>query len=714
MATETMTAQELTDLRLGTLDTAVADWETMAKRLKTLSTGDGGGVNAKRLETEAKAADWQGLNATVTKEFVTKTAVEFQDVAGQATSVLGILRDAGAAFKKHKADLRTVIDDVAKQNIYINAKGGAVASVPSGAAAGTGDIHNPSDEELAVAERRVKRVLWEASETDRIAARALRALAKNKHDFTGDGPGGLKEADDRQGRADADYWAKKVKESDPSEWSDKEIERFNETLIDQRDNPGFSERFATTLGADGTMQFWRDIADPGQGKTPEGERAKILGQVQENLSMSLATASHVDSPAMDAWKKDVIASGAKQFGHEGIMVKPYGFQIMSNLMVKGKFDSGFLDDYGRAIRTFEQSKGSQFGPADVWGNPLIGAQLDYTGTGGTPGSDPMGGYLKAVSHNPDFATDLFLKELPDDNDDPNAPTRTMADYLLSEREFYDEDDPFGKGDGTMQSRDALGKALLAAGTGLNPDEPAVVTGYDRTPEQREVLDKSLEVLAGKKNDFPPELRDDMAALLGNHGDAVHQSASSLDSGRGPLDYKDLLEVSKQVSRDQDSYGTLMEGVNQAIIADIHAPHEGNPKEELLRAGQTVGFMESARYHALDTDKDDPSWPAKWAYHGAGGVANFIPVVGDAIQRGVDAGAYAWQVEEQGRIDEKLAIDKSENFQSRQAYLNALGEEWSRANPDHELSAKGDEYLRQMDISLAALNGNKSANGTVGS
>ncbi|CAM5231445.1 hypothetical protein SCALM49S_04999 [Streptomyces californicus] len=268
MATETMTAQELTDLRLGTLDTAVTDWETMSKRLKTLSTGEGGGVNAQRLRAEATAADWSGVNAGVTRDFVTKTAAEFQDVAGQATSVLGILRDAGAAFKRHKADLRTVIDDVAKRNIYINAKGGAVASVPSGAAAGSGDIPTPSDEELAVAESRVKRVLREASETDRIAARALRALARNKHDFTGDGPGGIKEADDRQGKADADYWARRVKESDPSEWSAEEIERFNETLISQRDNPGFSERFATTLGADGTLQFWRDIADPGQGKTP--------------------------------------------------------------------------------------------------------------------------------------------------------------------------------------------------------------------------------------------------------------------------------------------------------------------------------------------------------------------------------------------------------------------------------------------------------------
>lgn len=148
-------------------------------------------------------------------------------------------------------------------------------------------------------------------------------------------------------------------------------------------------------------------------------------------------------------------------------------QIMSNLMVKGTFDSGFPDDYGSAVRTFEQSKGSQFNPAPVWGNPLLAAQLDY---------------------------------------------------------------------------------------------------------------------------------------------------------------KNLLEVSKQVSRDQDSYGMLMEGVNQATIADNHAPHEGNPKEELLRAGQTVGFMESARYHALDTDKDDPSRPAQVSLPRRGGRGELRPRPGPAGHR----------------------------------------------------------------------------------
>ncbi|MFB8125303.1 hypothetical protein ACFVG1_21660 [Streptomyces bacillaris] len=711
MAGTTMTYEELTNLRLGTLDAAVTDWETMSKRLETLATGQGGGVNAKRLEREAKAADWKGVNATVTKSFVTKTAAEFQDVAAQTKSVLGILRDASAEFKRHKATLRTIIDDVGKQSIYINDRGKAVAAVPSGAAAGDAQIHNPTDAELAMAESRVRKVLREANETDRIAARALRALAKNRHDFSGDGPGGLKEADDRQGRADADYWLKKARETNPGEWSDKDVERFNETLKNQRDNAGFSERFATSLGAEGTLQFYRDLADPGQGRTPEGDRAKLLGQVQENLSMSLATASRLDSPAMDAWKRDVIAAGPKQFGHEGIMAKPYGFQIMSNLMVKGRFDSGFLDDYGTAVRTFETSKGRQFNPAAVWGNPGIAAQLDYSGKGGTPGSDPMTGYLKAVSHNPDYATEFFLKELPSDG--PYTPRKTMADYLFTEREFYDEDDPFGRGDGTMQSREALGKALLAAGSGVNPDEPHLVTSYDHTQEQRDVLDKSLKVLAGKGDDFPPELRDDMAALLGNHGDMVHRTTSSLDTAESPLDYRDVLEVSKQVSRSQGAYGILMEGVNQAIVSDINAPHKGDPKEELLRAGQTVGFMESVRYQALDTDKGDASWPAKWGYHVAGGAVNFVPVVGDALQRGVDAGAYAWQLEEQARIDEKLVVEKRDDFRVRQDYLKALGEEWSRVNPDHALSVEGDEYLRQSAIATAALNGNKSANGEAG-
>lgn len=51
--TDTLTVQELTDLRLGTLKTAVDDWKTMASRLERLATG-GGDVSASDLEKKAK------------------------------------------------------------------------------------------------------------------------------------------------------------------------------------------------------------------------------------------------------------------------------------------------------------------------------------------------------------------------------------------------------------------------------------------------------------------------------------------------------------------------------------------------------------------------------------------------------------------------------------------------------------------------------------
>ncbi|NEE29584.1 hypothetical protein G3M53_29555, partial [Streptomyces sp. SID7982] len=73
-----------------------------------------------------------------------------------------------------------------------------------------------------------------------------------------------------------------------------------------------------------------------------------------------------------------------------------------------------------------------------------------------------------------------------------------------------------------------------------------------------------------------------------------------------LNRDQLLEVSKQISRDQNAYGMLNEGINREIVRDIHEDNPKDPKETLLRAGNTVGFLEQARYQALETDKDDPS------------------------------------------------------------------------------------------------------------
>lgn len=209
------------------------------------------------------------------------------------------------------------------------------------------------------------------------------------------------------------------------------------------------------------------------------------------------------------------------------------------------------------------------------------------------------------------------------------------------------------------------------------------------------------------------MRDDMAKVLVNYGDETHNTMSSqADHPDDPrqLDRHQLLEVTKQISRDQDSYGLLNDGLNREIVHDINTDHPSDPKETLQRAGATVGFLEEARYQALDTDKEDPSWKAKWAYHGIGGAVNFIPVVGDAAQRGVDALTYQWQQDEQGRIDDENHQQNGKTFTNREGQLESLAKIWATANPGQ---TENNSYTLTNEINAAAFDGNARARGLAG-
>ncbi|WP_166027639.1 hypothetical protein [Streptomyces chilikensis] len=376
-----LTADVLNNLRLGTLKSAVDDWKTMLDRLQLLAAGGDGAVSSADLAARAEAADWKGVNATVSRAFVTKTAAQFEDAAAQAKSVLGILSDAHAQLGKYQEQLRTLIDELLSRKMRV-APSGTVSYVgPSSPVVDTGeDFAVPSREDIAAAQQRVDRILRDAAETDRIAARALRALAADNYDFTDAGAKSLAEADREQGAAEAEKWVKEIAAGNVGSWSEEKIARFNAMLEDQQDNPGFTEAFVTGLGAEGTLQFWRDLAAPSTG-SHDGDTAKIMAKVQDNLSLSLANATHVDSPAMDAWKKDLIAAGDKSFplntgpapmGMTTGGTGPTGFQIMSSLMHEGRFESKFLQDYGKALVTYERE--GVLDPDQMWTDTT---SLDY-------------------------------------------------------------------------------------------------------------------------------------------------------------------------------------------------------------------------------------------------------------------------------------------------------------------------------------------------
>ncbi|MEH0548219.1 hypothetical protein QA802_35715 [Streptomyces sp. B21-105] len=80
---------DLLALDLGRLGTAVTDWGTMAGRLADLQTDVRDGLLKK-----SEAARWQGVNATVTKNFVRSAAKEFADLQREAQSIHSVLADA--------------------------------------------------------------------------------------------------------------------------------------------------------------------------------------------------------------------------------------------------------------------------------------------------------------------------------------------------------------------------------------------------------------------------------------------------------------------------------------------------------------------------------------------------------------------------------------------------------------------------------------------
>ncbi|WP_327686606.1 hypothetical protein [Streptomyces sp. NBC_00467] len=723
-----VTFQDLKDLRLGKLQAAVTDWEQMVKKLALVADGGDGEANAADLDKKAKGANWKGQNATVTKEFVTVTAAEFDDVVTVARSVHTILSGAHTKLTKHKKDLADAVDRAARKNIYVSDKGVVNASVPSPQAAGDAKFPMPTQAEVDAVAQEITTILTAAGETDSTAAAALRFHAKDKHDF------------ESSGFTSFDSAQKTIKDSnelialgkkDPSELTNKELERFNALM---KEHPGeviFAERVATGLGPDGTLKFFAGAVDlenwehKGDANTRESREARmaLLGTLEKELGTTLATASRSGTDAMESWKDRVIALGGQDVGSDkgASQTRVYGFQAMSNLMRHGKYDGDFLNDYGNALVTFEKDNTGDVkdpGPGGKsrenvlpWDKLPSYAKVEqlHYGDNTDAGTDPMTGFMKALAHNPDAATDFFSSTDPQDN----------SQHVLKDRQPFNDvvPDSMGYGEsasdykGPKASYEATGDALVAAATGVDPDDTSA-RPVEHTEQHRQVLDNSLKYLSERGDDFPAEMRDDMAAVLTNHGDTVHHTASSLADDRNDpklLDRDQLLEVSKQVSRDQNAYGMLNEGLSREMVRDIHEDNPKDPKETLLRAGNSVGFLEEARYQALVTDKDDPTWDAKWMYHGFGSIVNFAPGVGDLAQRGIDAVAYEWQTQEQSRIDAIHQRDNKDVFTGREQQLQALADEWAKANPNHTNT----RYTLTEEINGAAYNGNDRAKGLAG-
>ncbi|MBC9719144.1 hypothetical protein H9Y04_42200 [Streptomyces sp. TRM66268-LWL] len=357
----------------------------------------------------------------------------------------------------------------------------------------------------------------------------------------------------------------------------------------------------------------------------------MLAQVQDNLSMSLANATSSNAPGIDAWQREVIAAGDKQFPIREGLQGPYGYQIASSLMQKGKFDSGFLNDYGTSLIEFERKKGndSVLGePGNLWETPF---QLDYPPS--DKPSDPVAGFLDGLAHNPEASVEFFGKSTSGGGlDDVNnlaylsGVPEAGSDAVENPRKW-----PEGE-DGKPIGYASLGHALESATLGYAYDdktpeipslkgEDAIAAREKRTDLMHRVVDhyNTADVIDGQ-----PGMRDSLAKMASGHiGSLTYSVAGFGDSAKqdhlsgvndlfGVQDHRlqdfgknDSAAFLSALASDQDSYATVS-AAEQLYGSSVIAAQDN--KTDAMDAGlysvKVHGMLDEARFEAIGKEFAD--------------------------------------------------------------------------------------------------------------
>ncbi|MFE9768572.1 hypothetical protein ACFYPC_29350 [Streptomyces sp. NPDC005808] len=598
------------------LDDAVSDWKTMFGDLDDLQ------VSAdKGLRGAANKANWAGFNAAVSKEFIGKTTEEFADAHTQAKTIHGILSDTRDELKGYQKQLNEAIERGRQKNLtVIGYEGGftVTTNVPP-----EGRAQQDKDNSAAITALRdeIQVILSKADESDNSASTVLQAIADQS-------TLGFSDATytDRDSAAkaikDAEELAKIAKKN-PENLTTAEFDKLNAGLKKYANDDLFAERFATSLGAQGTLDFWADINHPGVNPDLSSARRDQLDDLQKNLSLTLATASQSDSAAMTDWKSKLIETGDKPVGKYG---SPLGFQVMSNLMRVGDYDDRFLNSYGDKLIETEK-KFTSNGRHGAWQSIPSNPELNHLG--GDTGWDPVTGYLKGLSNSPDAATEFFNDTFvtkdedhdftQDKDGDGNEAKRILSnfDYLFEERDWPHEVDSEGQEVNT--GRNNLALALEAATTGHPAGEMPTIDTPAHNAEQAKLMQSLVASIA-----------EDPGRLTGNGymSDSIGQITSEYlpDINRAMTDDSD--EDTNKLFPVAGTAASLNHRDVTALLVSVGQNPEGYAAVEVANKAYMATLMD---YHmnpdlpSGDKYSNDTQFAVEQLAHGSGEISGTLAI-----------------------------------------------------------------------------------------
>ncbi|MGW4699572.1 DUF6571 family protein [Streptomyces sp. NPDC004285] len=721
------TFDQLLNAKLGPMDTAATQWTEMIAKLTRLRT------DASAMTSKADKSTWRGENASVTKEFVTKTAKEFGDAVTEATSVRDLLQDAHTLLKSAQDDLKATYDNP-PPGITIYPDGVLSHRVHPDRRPANSTEPVATEAQFEALRGKIEGILQRAAEADELCAWGLRALIKNHpNDFGSTDIGGVAEAkrlreDEKQqtenGREAAKLYAR---------WEyldDKERERLLTLVEGGKDSPVFSAELMTRLsynGRDGQEAVLL-LAGSMEHGGRDGSVSATDARLYKAFSGSLATATGPDSPigspggTTSAWTDRLIGLARDGNGlpnrHPGQLGGgAAGLSTLTKLMAADSGDDAVYDpdkDPGEKSSPWKKDEGDPVYSeafltevADAvrdWethaDDPYDGHMKNWQGTQ----EDPMKGLLNAMSRNPSASTHYF---------DPN--TTDNLKYFLDDREW-----PGGGVETRMptetqytSARAEFGLALEAAATGRVPGSPMhpVPAHHDgaETAIFERVMGEYTKELRTDQSAVPVSMRLPMADMIADYGSDVHQIlGKKMD---GPTDFNgleidrgDLTRIIRATAEDPNAYKAVH--ASQTVVTGeglARFPAESfRSEDEELRAwvkqsASVLGHLDGVRgdviYDLGQAEKDANNWKKMVNYHVYGGLLTPLPIAGDGVQRAVDWGLSAHVNEENAKVDAATRENmiKHYDYGQKELYGMLRGMATYRGLTEQELDASPGEY-----------------------
>ncbi|UQI47887.1 hypothetical protein M1P56_27900 [Streptomyces sp. HU2014] len=173
-----LTYSNIMEVSLDSLGKAVTDWKSMVTQLERLAKDAYGGLLQK-----SDAARWAGMNADVTKEFVRKTAKEFQDAHVEAKSLWVVLDQAHTDFTELKSNIKSAVNVAQDKAILVREKPDGTVKC-EWAQCTTEPPSKEEEEWKAFQETYINSMIAEVQEVDAGVTRALQnSHGGDRHNF---------------------------------------------------------------------------------------------------------------------------------------------------------------------------------------------------------------------------------------------------------------------------------------------------------------------------------------------------------------------------------------------------------------------------------------------------------------------------------------------------------------------------------------------------